>query len=138
MLVEKNNLTGVLEKIKIEEYRKNIKKSSIGRMRSFHSSDFGMTSAREKKNYPINLMVSMKKINKSNDRELEAKWKEMSEGCFPASGLFSISIAIPGIQDSPAVREAVFNHGITEVSLLKKISIGGMAALDSLSYTYPC
>ena len=137
MILEKNNLADVIAKMKVEDYRKNIEKSSIGTSRRFYSSDYGMTTDRETKNYPMNLIETSKKINKLNNKSLEATWEEMSEGCYPASELFSVNVGIPGIQDSPAVREAVFNHDITEASLLRKISIGGMAALDSLSYNYP-
>ena len=137
MILEKNNLADAIVKMKVEDYRKDIEKSSIGISRRFYSSDYGMTTDREKKNYPMNLIEVTKKINKLNNKRLDATWEEMSEGCYPASELFSVNIGIPGIQDSPAVREAIFNHDITEASLLRKISIGGMAALDSLSYNYP-
>ena len=41
--------------MKVEDYRKNIEKSSIGISRRFYSSDYGMTTDREKKKLPNEL-----------------------------------------------------------------------------------
>ena len=132
-----NTLTNSIVKLKMEEYKKDLSKFENGVSRKFKFSDTSIVTGRETKFFPINMIKAMKKLGKIKGKDLDKKWAEMSAGCQPAVDLFSLGTGVSGIKDSPAVREAVYNCGITDIPTLKHISEGGMTALDSVTYMNP-
>ena len=137
MSVVTNGLTNSIVKLKMEEYKKDLSKFENGVSRKFKFSDTSIVTGRETKFFPINMIEAMKKLGKIRSKDLDKKWAVMSAGCQPAVDLFSLGTGVAGIKDSPAVREAVYNCGITDIPTLKHISEGGMAALDSVTYMNP-
>ena len=137
MSVVTNGLTNSIVKLKMEEYKKDLSKFENGVSRKFTFSDTSIVTGREIKFFPINMIEAMKKLGKISGKTMDKKWAEMSKGCQPAVDLFSLGTGVAGIKDSPAVREAVYNCGITDIPTLKHISKGGMAALDSVTYINP-
>ena len=115
-----NTLTNSIVKLKMLEYKNDLSKFKNGVSRKFKFSDTSIVTGRE---------------IKCND--LDKKWVTMSTDCQPAVDLVSLGTGVAGIKDSPAVREAVYNCGITDIPTLKHISEGGMAALDSVTYINP-
>ena len=132
-----NTLTNSIVKLKMLEYKNDLSKFEKGVSRKFKVSDTSIVTGREIKFFPINMIEAMKKLGKIKGKDLDKKWAEMSAGCQPAVDLFSLGTGVSGIKDSPAVREAVYNCGITDIPTLKHISEGGMAALDSVTYMNP-
>ena len=132
-----NTLTNSIVKLKMLEYKNDLSKFENGVSRKFKFSDTSIVTGREIKFFPINMIEAMKKLGKIKGKDLDKKWVTMSAGCQPAVDLFSLGTGVSGIKDSPAVREAVYNCGITDIPTLKHISEGGMAALDSVTYMNP-
>ena len=132
-----NTLTNSIVKLKMLEYKNDLSKFENGVSRKFKFSDTSIVTGREIKFFPINMIEAMKKLGKIKGKDLDKKWVAMSAGCQPAVDLFSLGTGVSGIKDSPAVREAVYNCGITDIPTLKHISEGGMAALDSVTYMNP-
>jgi hypothetical protein len=132
-----NGLTNSIVKLKMEEYKKDLSKFENGVSRKFTFSDTSIVTGREIKFFPINMIEAMHKLKKISGKTMDKKWAEMSKGCKPSVDLFSLGTGVAGIKDSPAVREAVYNCGITDIPTLKHISEGGMAALDSVTYMNP-
>ena len=132
-----NTLTNSIVKLKMLEYKNDLSKFENGVSRKFNFSDTSIVTGREIKFFPINMIEAMKKLGKIKGKDLDKKWATMSAGCQPAVDLFSLGTGVLGIKDSPAVREAVYNVGITDIPTLKHISEGGMAALDSITYMNP-
>ena len=132
-----NTLTNSIVKLKMLEYKNDLSKFKNGVSRKFKFSDTSIVTGREIKFFPINMIEAMKKLGKIKGKDLDKKWVAMSAGCQPAVDLFSLGTGVSGIKDSPAVREAVYNCGITDIPTLKHISEGGMAALDSVTYMNP-
>ena len=137
MSVVTNGLTNSIVKLKMLEYKKDLSKFKNGVSRKFNFSDTSIVTGREIKFFPINMIEAMHKLKKISGKTMDKKWAEMSKGCRPAVDLFSLGTGVAGIKDSPAVREAVYNCGITDIPTLKHISEGGMAALDSVTYMNP-
>ena len=132
-----NTLTNSIVKLKMLEYKNDLSKFENGVSRKFKVSDTSIVTGREIKFFPINMIEAMKKLGKIKGKDLDKKWVTMSADCQPAVDLFSLGTGVSGIKDSPAVREAVYNCGITDIPTLKHISEGGMAALDSVTYRNP-
>ena len=132
-----NTLTNSIVKLKMLEYKNDLSKFKNGVSRKFKVSDTSIVTGREIKFFPINMIEAMKKLGKIKGKDLDKKWAEMSAGCKPSVDLFSLGTGVSGIKDSPAVREAVYNCGITDIPTLKHISEDGMAALDSVTYMNP-
>ena len=132
-----NTLTNSIVKLKMLEYKNDLSKFKNGVSRKFKFSDTSIVTGREIKFFPINMIEAMKKLGKIKGKDLDKKWAAMSAGCQPAVDLFSLGTGVSGIKDSPAVREAVYNCGITDIPTLKHISEGGMVALDSITYMNP-
>ena len=132
-----NTLTNSIVKLKMLEYKNDLSKFENGVSRKFKFSDTSIVTGREIKFFPINMIEAMKKLGKIKGKDLDKKWVAMSAGCQPAVDPFSLGTGVSGIKDSPAVREAVYNCGITDIPTLKHISEGGMAALDSVTYMNP-
>lgn len=132
-----NALTNSLVKMKLEEYKKDLSKFKNGVSRKFKFYDTSIVTGRETKFFPVNMIKAIEKLKEIKGEEIDKKWAAMSTGCRPNVDLFSIETGIPGIKDSPAIREAVCNCGITDIQTLKHISKGGLAALDSVTYTNP-
>ena len=132
-----NTLTNSIVKLKMLEYKNDLSKFENGVSRKFKFSDTSIVTGREIKFFPINMIEAMKKLGKIKGKDLDKKWATMSAGCKPSVDLFSLGTGVAGIKDSPAVREAVYNCGITDIPTLKHISEGGMAALDSVTYINP-
>lgn len=132
-----NTLTNSIVKLKMLEYKNDLSKFENSVSRKFKFSDTSIVTGREIKFFPINMIEAMKKLGKIKGKDLDKKWVAMSAGCQPAVDLFSLGTGVSGIKDSPAVREAVYNCGITDIPTLKHISEGGMAALDSVTYMNP-
>lgn len=137
MSVVTNGLTNSIVKLKMLEYKKDLSKFENSVSRKFKFSDTSIVTGREIRFFPINMIEAMKKLGKIKGKDLDKKWAEMSKGCQPAVDLFSLGTGVAGIKDSPAVREAVYNCGITDIPTLKHISEGGMVALDSITYMHP-
>lgn len=132
-----NTLTNSIVKLKMLEYKNDLSKFENCVSRKFKFSDTSIVTGREIKFFPINMIEAMKKLGKIKGKDLDKKWVVMSADCQPAVDLFSLGTGVSGIKDSPAVREAVYNCGITDIPTLKHISEGGMAALDSVTYMNP-
>ena len=132
-----NTLTNSIVKLKMLEYKNDLSKFKNGVSRKFKFSDTSIVTGREIKFFPINMIEAMKKLGKIKGKDLDKKWVTMSADCQPAVDLFSLGTGVSGIKDSPAVREAVYNCGITDIPTLKHISEGGMVALDSITYMNP-
>ena len=132
-----NTLTNSIVKLKMLEYKNDLSKFKNGVSRKFKFSDTSIVTGREIKFFPINMIEAMKKLGKIKGKDLDKKWATMSVGCKPSVDLFSLGTGVSGIKDSPAVREAVYNCGITDIPTLKHISEGGMVALDSVTYMNP-
>ena len=132
-----NTLTNSIVKLKMLEYKNDLSKFENGVSRKFKFSDTSIVTGREIKFFPINMIEAMKKLGKIKGKDLDKKWVAMSADCQPAVDLFSLGTGVAGIKDSPAVREAVYNCGITDIPTLKHISEGGMASLDSVTYMNP-
>lgn len=132
-----NTLTNSIVKLKMLEYKNDLSKFKNGVSRKFKFSDTSIVTGREIKFFPINMIEAMKKLGKIKGKDLDKKWVTMSTDCQPAVDLFSLGTGVSGIKDSPAVREAVYNCGITDIPTLKHISEGGMVALDSITYMNP-
>ena len=132
-----NTLTNSIVKLKMLEYKNDLSKLKNGVSRKFKFSDTSIVTGREIKFFPINMIEAMKKLGKIKGKDLDKKWVTMSADCQPAVDPFSLGTGVSGIKDSPAVREAVYNCGITDIPTLKHISEGGMVALDSITYMNP-
>ena len=132
-----NTLTNSIVKLKMLEYKNDLSKLKNGVSRKFKFSDTSIVTGRETKFFPINMIKAMKKLGKIKGKDLDKKWVTMSADCQPAVDPFSLGTGVSGIKDSPAVREAVYNCGITDIPTLKHISEGGMVALDSITYMNP-
>ena len=132
-----NTLTNSIVKLKMLEYKNDLSKFKNGVSRKFKFSDTSIVTGREIKFFPINMIEAMKKLGKIKGKDLDKKWVTMSADCQPAVDLFSLGTGVSGIKNSPAVREAVYNCGITDIPTLKHISEGGMVALDSVTYMNP-
>lgn len=137
MSVFENGLTNTIARKKLNEYKNDLVKFEKGLSRKIRFSDVSIVNPREPRFFPMNMIRAMQKLKNVNDSDLNRNWKRLSVGCKPSVDLFALGTGIAGIKDSPAIREAVYVCGITDIPTLKNISNGGMVVLDTVTCLNP-